>query len=123
MKKPAAILCGLAAIAPFASMFVVPLMFQGPHPATYDAIKAESEQFSRVVYAVILASYSTIGAFMLHAWRSNRVPKEKRGLWVALLFFGNMFTLPLYWFWYMWRPTLRAQPTAPTDASKRAAQS
>lgn len=29
------------------------------------------------------------------------VPREKRGLWVIVLFLGNYFALPLFWLWYI----------------------
>lgn len=45
----------------------------------------------------------TIG-FVRHAFRSDVVPRDKRGLWVAVLFLGNIFALPFYWFWYIRQP-------------------
>jgi len=38
-------------------------------------------------------------AFTWHAFFNPRLPRSKRNLWIALLFFGNAFTMPFY-FWY-----------------------
>jgi hypothetical protein len=38
---------------------------------------------------------------MAYALASSAVPKPKRGLWAAVLFFGNMFAVPFFWFWYI----------------------
>ena len=44
----------------------------------------------------------TIG-FLIFALTSTAVPRGKRWLWAALLFFGNFIVLPFFWFWYIWR--------------------
>jgi hypothetical protein len=31
------------------------------------------------------------------------VPTAKRGLWAALIFFGNALVIPFFWYWYIWR--------------------
>src|SRR5688572_12234577 len=49
---------------------------------------------------------ATMFAFIWYARRSGAVPVEKRGLWVAVLFLGNMFALPFFWFWYVRKPSV-----------------
>jgi hypothetical protein len=44
----------------------------------------------------------TIG-FIVFALVSSAVPKGKRGLWAAVLFFGNFVAMPFFWFWYVWK--------------------
>ena len=43
----------------------------------------------------------TIFGFISYALRTDRVPSEKRNLWVAVLCFGHFFVAPFFWFWYV----------------------
>lgn len=43
--------------------------------------------------------------FIVHALRTESVPQEKRGLWVAVLLLGNFLALPFYWMWYVRQPS------------------
>jgi hypothetical protein len=51
----------------------------------------------------VLGILMTIG-FISNTFRSDSVPRAKRGLWVTVLVLGNIFALPFYWFWYIRRP-------------------
>jgi hypothetical protein len=45
------------------------------------------------------------------------VPNDKKALWAAVLFFGNMVALPVYWYLYIWREppsAASAPPSSPT---------
>ena len=56
-------------------------------------------------HAVVAGGWLITIAFITYALASSAVPKDKRGLWAAVLFLGNMLTLPFFWFWYIWRPS------------------
>ena len=40
-------------------------------------------------------------AYAIYAAMSSAVPSSKRGLWIAVIFFGNILVLPIFWFWYV----------------------
>ena len=42
--------------------------------------------------------------FIRYTYRSDAVPRDKRGLWTAVLLLGNVFALPFYWLWYIRQP-------------------
>jgi hypothetical protein len=42
--------------------------------------------------------------FIAYAAKSAAVPREERGLWIAVLIFANFLALPFFWYWYMWSP-------------------
>ena len=48
--------------------------------------------------------------YIVHAYRTDLVPNDKKVLWVVILFFGNAIALPVYWYLYMWRPLKTAEP-------------
>lgn len=43
----------------------------------------------------IVIAYAAVAAFIIHARRNSRL--ERKGRWIAALFFLNGFALPLYW--------------------------
>jgi hypothetical protein len=47
--------------------------------------------------------------FIRYTFRSDAVPRDKRGLWVTVLLLGNIFALPFYWLWYVRRPPSSGQ--------------
>ena len=57
--------------------------------------------FDVLLPALALLGLGTMVGFMWHARRSNAVPSDKRELWLWVLLLGNVFALPVYWFWYV----------------------
>lgn len=93
MTRPTALAAGIAALAPLAGF--VATFFVG------------WDWFSSLAVAVFAGGWLVTFAFMAYALASTAVPKGKRGLWAAVLFLGNMFALPFFWFWYIWRASDR----------------
>ena len=48
------------------------------------------------VWVALLAFY------IVHVFRTDRVPADKKALWAVVLFLGNMFAMPVYWYLYIW---------------------
>ena len=94
MSRLAAFACGIAALAPLAGFVAV--------------FFVSWDWFRIVVTAVVAAGWLVTIAFITYALASSAVPKDKRGLWAAVLFLGNVLTLPFFWFWYIWRPSASA---------------
>lgn len=57
--------------------------------------------FDIAVPVSIILGFITIFGFISYALRTDRVPVEKRALWVAVLCFGHYFVTPFFWFWYV----------------------
>ena len=94
MSRLTALASGGAALAPIAGF--VAAFFVG------------WDWFHIIVTAVIAGGWLITFAFMAYALASSAVPKDKRGLWAAVLFFGNMFAVPFFWFWYIWKANDRS---------------
>jgi hypothetical protein len=58
----------------------------------------------------MLLMFALMGIYVFHAYRTDRIPQDKKVLWVVILFFGNLIAFPIYWYLYMWR----AAPPADT---------
>lgn len=52
----------------------------------------------------ILGVFALLTIYVVHAYRTDLVPADKKVLWVVILFFGNFIAIPVYWYLYMWRP-------------------
>jgi len=52
--------------------------------------------FSMAFCAALLAFY------IVHVFRTDRVPADKKALWAVVLFLGNVFAMPVYWWLYVW---------------------
>ena len=53
-----------------------------------------------------LTAISIPGAFIFYVvdvYRNKGVMKNQRHIWAALLFFGNIFAYPFYWYLHVWR--------------------
>jgi len=40
--------------------------------------------------------------YMVHLFRTDRVPADKKALWAVVLLLGNVLAMPVYWYFYMW---------------------
>jgi predicted permease len=42
-------------------------------------------------------------AYLRHLYKNDRVPESKRMFWVLALCFGNILTMPVYWYLFVWK--------------------
>lgn len=55
----------------------------------------------------ILLIFVLTGVYVFHAYKTDRIPPDRRILWVVILLFGNMMAFPIYWYLYLWRSDTR----------------
>ena len=103
MRAAWTLLTGLGAIAPVVSMVAIPLLWTEPPSDSYEAARANAEAFDYLVMGLMAFDYAIVGLFIVLAFRARAVPATKRGLWAALIFFGNALVIPFFWYWYIWR--------------------
>jgi energy-coupling factor transporter transmembrane protein EcfT len=41
--------------------------------------------------------------YIIYLFRTRNIPKEKKGLWLAVLFFANILAMPFFWYVYVWK--------------------
>jgi hypothetical protein len=49
----------------------------------------------------MLLSFALTAVYIVHAFRNSGFTQEMRILWVIILFMGNMFAFPVYWWLYL----------------------
>ena len=40
--------------------------------------------------------------YVVHLFKTDRVPQEKKALWAAVLILGNMLAMPVFFYIYVW---------------------
>ena len=95
MNRTAALATGFLALAPAIGCVAIPFVS--------DAL------FPPLTMTVVAGGWLVTIGFIIFVLTGSAVPKSKRGLWAALLFFGNLLVLPFFWFWYIWKAHATSQ--------------
>jgi magnesium-transporting ATPase (P-type) len=96
----------------FLAFFVNAWNSQGEEPAGFTAILI-AHLITMLVIMGLLVFY------IVHVYRSARVPDDKRVLWAVILFLGNMIAMPVYFFLYIWRASDGESGGRPAQGSSR----
>lgn len=68
---------------------------------------AELDAQLKNIFRLHIISMSLMAAliisYVVYLFKSGVVPKDKRVLWAVVLIAGNMFAMPFFWFFYVWR--------------------
>lgn len=68
--------------------------------------------------ATMLLMFGLTAAYIVHVFRSDQLPADKRTLWVIVLFMGNMLAFPVYWWFYI-RPGSSSATPIEGDSTAR----
>ncbi len=71
-----------------------------------------------LIVITILSLPSLMVFYIFNIYKSNSVAKDKRNLWAALLFFGNILVYPVYWYLYIWREHKKPQELQASQSTK-----
>jgi hypothetical protein len=47
--------------------------------------------------------WGLVAIYIIHLFKTNAIPQEKKALWAVVLFLGNILAMPVYWYLYIWR--------------------
>ena len=69
-----------------------------------------SDEFERVFTAVFAVHFLTmliimglLAFYVVHVFKNETLPSDRRVLWMIVLFMGNMFAFPVYWYFHVWQ--------------------
>lgn len=95
------VISGLLGIIPYLTLlvaaFVLPDFINRENHEYFRPLQKNIREIS--LYVVIFSNI----AFFFFGLLSKVLPKGKKTLWVALLFFGNSFVIPFFWYHYIWK--------------------
>ena len=89
-------------LLPFALLIYI-IAFAVP-PTNAEEARAYSVLVFSLGAVVVVGGWLLVASYMVYLFKTRYVPSGKRLLWAAALFFGNMFVMPIFWLFYVWRP-------------------
>jgi len=110
MNRWLAIALGLLGLAPLASLAFILFVLV---PRAKQATPPGDLSFMIACISLGIFGLLVMAFYVVVAWRSERVPQALKRRWASLLLIGNLFTIPVFWYLFMWkdrpverRPTL-----------------
>ena len=122
MKNPAKILLGVLSVLPvlWFAIFMIGMFsmmtFMFSQSARTGSSSEEAQLFSKFFAVLFIGHFGAmllmVGLtifYIVFLFRTSRVPSDKKALWAVVLFLGNAFAFPVFWYLYIWR---QRQPAA-----------
>ena len=108
LNRPLALAVGLLTFAPWAFFAYFFAHFASTIP-DFPATGEPPEQFFRdfqwlfrLQMFFMLLVLALLAFYIIHLFRTDRVPNDKKALWAVVLFLGNLMAMPFYWYFYIW---------------------
>ena len=116
MTKPAKIFLGVLTIWPVLYIFififtVISMVFTMQEPP--DQSSTIPAAFLLIFLLHLLTMFMVVVlliVYIMNVFKNDRVDKDKKALWAVILFMGNIFAMPVYWYLYIWREPKIAPP-------------
>lgn len=67
-------------------------------------------------FLTMLEIFVLLVIYIVHVFKTDRVPQDKKALWAVVLFLGNMIAMPVYWYLYIWKERRPSQAEPDIDA-------
>jgi len=109
MTKGKAITLGIFSVWPF--LYII--IFMGSifiMMATTFANNNPSNELPIIIMVIFPLHFFTmfeifvlIAIYMLYLFKTDVVPQDKKALWAVILFLGNVFSMPIFWYLYIWK--------------------
>jgi hypothetical protein len=120
-SKATALLVGVATLWPpiymiiFVTSIGLTFLWAGHAHAPNKAVEFEFFKYIFPLHCLTMfLCFALTAIYVVHAFKTDRFPDDKRVLWVIILFMGNVLAFPIYWWLYI-RPG-RSEP--PSEDSK-----
>ncbi len=122
MTRNRKILLGIATIWPFIYLAVFFIVFFGffiYSVSINDQGRTNSSNlpgpgiimfFALHIFTIIWVLALTI-FYIFNVFKNDRVDKDKKALWAVVIFLGNIFAMPVYWYLYIWRESPQTVPS------------
>ena len=108
LNRPAALVVAVLTLAPWAYFVFFFTHFMSRFPllpssgTSPDEFFKDFEAIFRLQIIVMVLVLALIAFYIVHLFRTDRVPKDKKALWAVVLFLGHVLAMPVYWYFYMW---------------------
>ena len=108
MNRSAAILLAIATALPIVYMFYFIAAFDSMSgQMTQEEMQAKFDLLFRLHLGTMALIGGLLIVYIVYLFRTEHVPKDKKALWAVVLFMGNILSMPVFWFLYVWKPLQR----------------
>ena len=106
MTKVLALIWLVLTLAPIALMFYFmgSMLTMSSGTQSFEDAKSQFDFMFQLVMFINLGSLALVISYIAYLFATNHVPSGKRALWAVVLFLGNVFAMPFFWYFYVWRP-------------------
>lgn len=108
LSRPVALLVAVLTLAPWVFLIFLFTYFARHFPTNPAATAPPDEFFQdfntifRLQLIFMALWFALLAFYIVHVFRTGRVPADKKALWAVVLFLGNFLAMPVYWYLYMW---------------------
>jgi hypothetical protein len=108
ISRPIAAILGLVTVWPVVYfvgfvvfMFTTVMWSQtGPSEAWFEAVFVAH-------LVTMLVTLALLAFYVVHLFKNQALTDDRRVLWAIVLFMGNLFAFPVYWYLYVWHTPSR----------------
>jgi hypothetical protein len=109
MTKGKAITLGIFSIWPFlymilfmGSIFIIMASAFAGHPSGNEPPAIMMVILPLHLFTMFLI-FALIAFYLFYLFKTDVVPQDKKALWAVVLFLGNMVSMPIFWYLYIWK--------------------
>ena len=110
MKRAGIMLLGVITVCPLAYMFFFFVNIFG----TIVTSSVSGSDFGMIIPfeilfilhgLTILLMFCLLAFYITFLFRTDKINNDKKTLWALVLFMGNILSMPVFWYLYLWRNT------------------
>ncbi len=108
MKKSAKIVLGITTLWPIIYMclffiFMFSMFLWIPQQSSSGGPPVFITGLFGLHFFTMLLIFGLIAVYIVNIFRNDRIENDKKALWAVVIFLGNMFAMPVYWYLYIWK--------------------
>lgn len=111
MTKPAKIALAIASAWPFIWFMIFFAFVFGTMFWVSSAAKGGAGRGMPLPFILFFAGhfltmifiFALTAFYIVYLFRTDRVDQDKKALWAVVLFLGNVFAFPVFWYLYIWK--------------------
>jgi hypothetical protein len=101
VSRPVAALIGIASVLPL--VYLVYFVWHVTSLEPPGLMRFETLLSLHLLTVSLIVVVLTV-VYLVMVYRSALVPQDRRTFWAVVLFMGNVFALPVFWYVFLWRP-------------------
>jgi len=105
MKEVLKIVVGIFSFLPILSLalLVIKFYYIGDFFLTSGGFSPSSLKYMNFIFVGNIVLLMLMIFYVFHAVRDKRLTKDRKRLWIVLIFFLNINVLPFYWYMRIWK--------------------